>query len=83
MYYLTKFADVMWNSFWVIPKITSVNLCKPIHDIIYYSASICPFEAGKREKERKQLQKFEHVENEKNFLDEMKNIFNSFWKAIV
>ena len=32
---------------WVISKITSANLCRPIHDIINYSTSICPFVSGK------------------------------------
>ena len=52
MYYLTKFDDVMQNSFGVIPKIASGNLCKSIHDIINYSTSICPFESGKCGKEK-------------------------------
>ena len=46
-----------------------------IHDIINYSNSICPFESGKCGKEEEKLQKFEYLENEKSFLDEMKNIF--------
>ena len=62
----------------LIPKITSANLCKPIHDIINYSTSICPFESGKCGKEGKKLQKFEYLENEKSFLDEIKNIFRNF-----
>ena len=33
------------------PKITPANLCKPIHDIINYFTSICPFESGKGGKE--------------------------------
>ena len=33
-YYLTKFDNVMYSSCWVIPKITSANLCKSIHDFI-------------------------------------------------
>ena len=37
-------SDQVWWSnikwFWVIPKITPANLCKPIHEIIYYSTSI-------------------------------------------
>ena len=37
--------------FWVIPKITPSNLCKPMNDIINYSTSICPFESGKNGKE--------------------------------
>ena len=33
IYYLIKFDDVIWSGFWVIPKIASANLCKPIHNI--------------------------------------------------
>ena len=40
IYYLTKF-----DGFLVIQKITSANLLQPIHDIINYSTSICPFES--------------------------------------
>ena len=53
MYYMTKFDGVIQSSFWVIPKIKSANLCKPIHDIINYSTSICPFESRKCGKEGK------------------------------
>ena len=56
---------------------TPANLCKPIHDIINYSTSICPLESGKCGKEGEKLQKFEYLENEKSFLDEIKN-FHSF-----
>ena len=59
----------MWSSFWVIPKITSADLRKLVHDIINYSSSICPFESGKCGKEGKKLQKFEYLENEESFLD--------------
>ena len=45
----------MQNSFLVIPKITSANLCKSVHDIINYSTFICPFESGMCEKEGKKL----------------------------
>ena len=51
-YYLTKFDDVILSGFWVIPKITSANLWKPIHDIEL-----------SRLKEAKKLQKFEYLEN--------------------
>ena len=78
IYYLTKFDDIILSSFLVIPKITSANLCKPIHDIINYSTSIWPFEFGKCGKEGKKLQKFEYPETENSFLDEIKNIFHSF-----
>ena len=83
IYYLTKFDDIILSSFLVIPKITSANLCKPIHDIINYSTSIWPFEFGKCGKEGKKLQNCEYLENEKSFLDETKNIFHSFWRAII
>ena len=53
-----------------------------MHDIINYSTSICPFESGKCGKEEEKLQKFEYLKNKKSFLDEIKNIFNSFWRAI-
>ena len=29
------------------------------------------------------MQKFEYLENEKSFLDEIKNIFRSFWRAVI
>ena len=48
------------------------------YDIINYSTFVCPFESGKCGKEGKKLQKFEYLENEKSFLDEIKNIFHSF-----
>ena len=63
------------------------NLFKPIHDI-NYSTSTYPFESRICGKEGKRLHKFEHLENEKSFLDEMKNIFFivfeglSFWEKI-
>ena len=50
----------------------------PIHDIINYSTSFCPFESGKFGKEGEKLQNFEYLENEESFLDEIKNIFYSF-----
>ena len=47
------------------PKITSANLCQPIHDIINYFTSFWPFGSAKFGKEGKKLQKFEFLENEK------------------
>ena len=43
-----------------------------------YFTSICPFESGKSVKEGEKLQKFEYLENETSFLEEIKNIFHSF-----
>ena len=53
---------------------------KPMHDndIIDYSTSICHFESRKSEKEEEKIQKFEYLENEKRFLDEIKKILHSF-----
>ena len=61
----------MLSSFGVIPKIISENICKPIHDVINVSSSICHFEFGKCGKERKKLQKFECLENKMSFLDKI------------
>ena len=83
IYYLTKFDDVIKGGFWVIPKITPANLCNPMHDIITYSASVCPFESGKSGKDEEKTQTFEYLKNGKSFLDEIKNIFHSFWRAII
>ena len=82
MYYLTEFDDAIYSGFWVILKIKSVNLCKPIYDIINYSTSICPSESGKW-KRREKITKFEYLKNEKSFLDGIKNIFHSFWRPII
>ena len=42
-----------------------------------------PFESGNCGDEGEKLQKFEYLENEKSFLDEIKNIFHSFWRPII
>ena len=47
------------------------------------SSFISPFDSGKCGKEWKKLQKFEYLEKEKSFLDEIKGIFHSFWRAII
>ena len=46
-----------------------------MHGIINYSTSICHFESGKSKKEEEKMQKSEYLQNEKSFLDEIKNIF--------
>ena len=48
-----------------------------------YSIFDCPFESGKCGKEGEKLQKFEYLKNKKSFLDEIKNIFHSFRRAII
>ena len=78
MYYLTKF-DIKCNvkQFLSYFKNYTCKFCKPIHDIINYSTSICSLESGKFGKNGEKLQKFEYLENENSFLDEI-NIFHSF-----
>ena len=49
-----------------------------MHDIINYSTSICPFESEISGKEEEKMQKFEYLENEKSFLDEIKTSFTVF-----
>ena len=40
--------------------------------------------ADREKKEGKtEIQKLKYLENEKSFLDEMKNIFHGFWRAIM
>ena len=58
------------------------NVCKSVDDIINYSTSICPFESGKCGKEGKKLQKFEYLENKKNFLNEKKKTYFLVFKGL-
>ena len=44
--------------FWDIPKITSANLCKLVHDIINYPTCIYAIESEKCGKKGTKLQKF-------------------------
>ena len=68
IYYLTKFDDVIYSSFWVTPKITSANLFH-LH---------LSFWIWKVWKGREKLQKCGFLENEKSFLDEIKFFFAVF-----
>ena len=54
-----------------------------MHDIVNYSTSICPFESRKSGREEEKIPKFEYLENKKSFWNEIKNIFHSFWRAII
>ena len=36
----------------------------------------------KKKEGKTEIQKFEYLKNEKSFLNEIKNIFRSFWRAI-
>ena len=39
--------------------------------------------ADREKKGKTEIQKFDELQNEKSFLDEIKNIFHSFWRAII
>ena len=81
IYYLIKFDGVIKSSSWLIPKISPANLCKPNHDIIFFLFHF-PFWFCKMWRRRRTSQ-FEYLENEKSCLDEIKNIFHSFWWAVI
>ena len=48
-----------------------------------YSTSICSLESWKCGKEEEKLQICKYLENENSFLNEIKNIFHSVWRAII
>ena len=50
------------------------------HKLFHFYLSFCTW---KKSKEDKKLQKFEYLENEKSFLDKIKNTFHSFWRTII
>ena len=39
--------------------------------------------ADREKKGKMKIEKFEYLKNEKCFVDEIKNIFHSFWGAII
>ena len=84
MYYLTKFDDIIQSSFWVTPKITSANLCKPVHDTKKYSPCICLVNLESVERKGKNYKKLNiSKKKEKSFSNEIKeNIFYSFWRTM-
>ena len=83
IYYLNKFDGVIKSVFLsyfnnYISKFMQANSWH--HKWFHFHLF---FESGKCGKEGKKLNKFEYLENEKNFLDEIKSIFHSFWRAII
>ena len=58
IHHLGNLDDLIQSGFWVIPKITFANSCKPIQDVI-----IRNFQSGKCGK-RKKIQKIQYFENE-------------------
>ena len=78
MHYLTKFG-IIYSGFWVVPKITSVNLCKPIYDIINYSNFICwVWVVCKRREENWKI----GISQERKELFRW-NKFHDFWRAVI
>ena len=72
IYYLTKFDDK--NYFCKYMQANSWH-----HILFHFHLSFWVWEVWKGKK----IQKFEYLQNEKSFLDEIKNIFHRFWRAII
>ena len=54
------------------------------HKLYFFSFINLESNGWQRNKERKtEIQKFEYFENEKSFLDDIKNIFHSFWRTSI
>ena len=75
MYYLTKFDDIIQSSFWVTPKITSANLCKPIHDTKKYSPCICLVNLESVERKGKNYKKLNISKKKRAFPMKLKKTF--------
>ena len=50
------------------------------HKLIHFHLFFWIWKCGKEEEK---LQKFKYFENKKSFLDEIKNISHSFWRAVI
>ena len=81
LYDLGNFHNSKQSGFWIISKITLVNLRKPVLNflIILVSSDLLHLENVKRK--RKKVQKIEFFQNEKSSLDIRKSIFIIFWNA--
>ena len=72
-------------------KVKSVTLCKQIHEVMnYIPFSFVLLNLGsverKQQQQQQQQQQFkknEYLKNEESFLDKIKSIFYSFWRAII
>ena len=56
-------------------------LSQDIKQNVLLSSYLASWWQGKKG-EKTKIQKFEYLENEKSFFDEIKNIFHSFWRTI-
>ena len=81
--YLTKFDDVIWSGCWVISKIASANLCKPIHDVTNYSTTTFPFVSGKCGKGKITKVWISWEWKELFWRNKKKNTLHSFGRAII
>ena len=59
-------------------KLMQANSCH--HKLIHFHLFFWIWKCGKEEEK---LQKFKYLENKKSFLDEIKNISHSFWRAVI
>ena len=57
-----------------------------VDDIINFKISLesaSNVMADRKKDGKKKIQKFEYLKSEKSFLDKIKNIYHSFWGAII
>ena len=52
-----------------------------IHDVTNFPPPLVLLNLESVERKGKKIQKFEYLENEKSFFDEIRNIFYNFWRA--
>ena len=78
IYQLGKLGDLIQSGFWVIPKITFANLYKTIQDIITIPVLFEPLSLKTVERNEKNLQKFEYLEDQKSFQNKINIIFLNF-----
>ena len=63
-------------------KITSANFCKPLHDFINCSTSMCPFESGNVERKGHNYKNL-NILRKKSFFDKIKNIFFTVFEGLL
>ena len=72
---------IIWPSLMIQYKVV-FELFQKLH-LQIYASQFMTLQIWKVWKGRGKIQKFKYLENEKSFLDEVKNIFHSFWSAII
>ena len=77
--YLFSFSGYQTRCFFKF-ILRQLMTCK-LEDLSWISSKLM---AGRKKKEWKiEIQNFKYLENKKSFLDEIKNMFCTFWRAII